>query len=332
MQNVIENPDMQTAHDMLNNINMRETNTIPLSSLELTFLLPQIQNKLQCYCLKTGKRLDDIAFSKIENLITLHGVDRAITVLEKLQQSVSPEWILTDSQALIALAEKQPVEYFIYALSSLLRKTEDKEENTMQLLYEFHEKIEANKILKTINWQQIAICAELVRKILSANRPVAIQEMIETFTLKEICKNEENVFKFQLVLQECWKQIKNGYYDNNIINARNRKRKELFAKQRKLTIQSELEKEINESIDFSGIEHLEYKTPQQIASSMGKASLEAKKVAERQKAKKLLYKQIEQNPNLAALTNLSNLNKANKKINLDKIKPVQFTGLKIGGK
>ncbi len=319
MQNEIEKDKIPLKNHLILDVKDINDAAIPFSDNDLTFLLPEIQCNLKRYCLKTGKRLNDIPFVEIEELIKIHGIDKTIIVLKKLKQSVSTEWVITDSIGLIALAAAQPVEYFIYALAALLRKTEDKQENTMQLIKEFEEKILINEFLHTVKWEIIASCAEMVRKILSANRPIAIQEMIESFTLNAICKTEESVFKFQLVLQECWKQIKNGYYDNNIINARTRKRKALFAKQRTLTIKTELEKEISDSLDFSGIDTFANKTPEQIALLYSGASAKAKKKAIKQKEINKLKRDKERE-------------RINAKISLNDIKPTIFIKLKIGGK
>jgi len=221
-----------------------------INKTELSYL--NITDNLSRYCIKTGKLLNQIPFNECEQLIAIHGEEQAKLVISKLQQSISLEWILTDNIALNKLSSKQPIEYLIYALSALLKKPQP--DNTLEILQDFNEKIASNKSLQQYPIAFIQIVSELIRRILAANRPVAIQEMLDNCNMMEICATIEELTKFQLTLQACLKQIGIGYYDDKLINDRNRKKKELFARQNRIIALTDLEKEISASLpDFDEI-------------------------------------------------------------------------------
>jgi len=203
---------------------------------------------LKRYCIKTGKELLPVTFNEVINLIKIHGEERAKLVICKLQQSIALEWVLTDSKALNKLALHQPVEYFIYTLSAIL--TKPKPDSTLEVLNDFRLKIEVNKYLHNeIDNELILNLAELTRRVLASNRPVAIQEMLNNINMGDICKSFDSLVKFQLTLQGCLKQITFGYYDDTLVNDRQRQRKELFYKQKQLVALTELEQEIGLSLN-----------------------------------------------------------------------------------
>lgn len=213
---------------------------------ELDYITICESRKINRHCIKTGKLLTQIPFIEVEQLIRIHSPERAKMVILQLQQSIALEWILTDDIALQCLAKEQPVEYLIYAVSALLTKPSP--DSTLAIMEDFEIKIAANVFLKTLPFELIANCSELTRRILASNRPIAIQEMLNSISMKNILLSLEDITKFQLTLQECLKQIGLGYYDDAIVNQRNRHKKELFAKQKQLAALTDLEKEINASL------------------------------------------------------------------------------------
>lgn len=238
-------------------------NIITPDMLSYLTILQRLPNAGYKYCIKTGKKLNKIQFDEIADLIKIHGISKTITVCGYLQKSISTEWILTDEMALRRLANRQPVEYFIYAVTNLIPVFLNAEHSdvisangNLCLDANLQTKVNANEFMQRIPFQQLLTISELTRLILSSNRPHAMHEMFKNISLRDITSSRENLLKFQLVLKSCYTQIKSGYYDDNLVKDRDRIKKQLFLKQKTLLIKDELEREIAESLEQIEIEKL----------------------------------------------------------------------------
>lgn len=283
-----------------------QTNELLLNKYELFYLSVNKER----FCIKTGKKLKPIPFNEVEELITIHGFKRAKLVINNLKQSIALEWILTDSEGLKELAFKQPVEYLIYALSALLKKPNT--DSTLETLKDFEDKIIANVFLKTLPFEQIANIAEYTRRILASNRPIALHEMLQNTTIASVCASQESLLNFQLTLEGCLKQIALGYYDDKIVDARNRQKKSLFLKQKQLTALTELEKEIGMELNNFEI--------------IIDRDTELQKLVKSTKRSKQSIKDT--NTNLKAFHKQQD----KKTISLNEFKLDSFAGIKFGGK
>lgn len=79
-------------------------------------------SELNVYCDKTGNMLETIEDKKIKLLLRTHDISRVKFLLDNYKRNrVDPNWIFTDNTALNALCESDPIGYFVYAASQILR-------------------------------------------------------------------------------------------------------------------------------------------------------------------------------------------------------------------
>lgn len=94
-----------------------------LNALEVQSLCESLPfDPLALYCIKTGQRRGSRDWPQIYQLVALHSRDQAKLILELLQaDGCASHWVQTDGATLERLRVIDPVGYFIYAASHLIR-------------------------------------------------------------------------------------------------------------------------------------------------------------------------------------------------------------------
>lgn len=73
------------------------------------------------HCCKSGQFIESFTHRQLVNLVNIHGLPRAKTILEyNAGNYVSPAWLFTDPQALSQLSRYDPIGYFCYTAGLIL--------------------------------------------------------------------------------------------------------------------------------------------------------------------------------------------------------------------
>lgn len=73
------------------------------------------------HCSKSGQFIESFTHRQLVELVNIHGLQRAATILEYNACSyVSPAWLFTDPQALSQLSRHDPIGYFCYSAGLIL--------------------------------------------------------------------------------------------------------------------------------------------------------------------------------------------------------------------
>jgi len=74
------------------------------------------------YCDKTGNEIEYINSDAIIQMLSTHNNSRVIELITNAKRNrIDPNWLFTDPKSLDALSETDPIGYFVYAASQVLR-------------------------------------------------------------------------------------------------------------------------------------------------------------------------------------------------------------------
>jgi len=74
------------------------------------------------YCDKTGNEIEYICSDAIIQMLSTHNDKRVIELITNAKRNrIDPNWLFTDPKSLDALSETDPIGYFVYAASQVLR-------------------------------------------------------------------------------------------------------------------------------------------------------------------------------------------------------------------
>jgi hypothetical protein len=221
------------------------------------------------HCALTGRPLPDRKYSTSEltSLYQVHGLARAKTIVDKTNSQVAPEWLFADETGLDNLVFHFPHEYVIYAFEILFKSIYNSQlefENPGNTItsYELHTqmayKIHAWEFLQKQSKDLIITLAELLRRILASEKPIAIRNELLKYRSIKVLTDTDLLLEFNVKLVETLDKIESGYYDKREVQKRIKAQK-LFAVQQKIKMLSGLELAIYETLqeEFENIDDLE---------------------------------------------------------------------------
>jgi len=80
------------------------------------------EDDFNIYCDKTGNKINDISSDAIIQMLSTHSDTRVNELITNAKRNcVDPNWLFTDSKSLESLSETDPIGYFVFAASAVLR-------------------------------------------------------------------------------------------------------------------------------------------------------------------------------------------------------------------
>ncbi len=160
----------------------------------------EIESVRQQYCASSGRPLSIVPADIVSNLITIHGTQTAIKILQTQQIKYSYDWIWLNQDGLESLAEHRPAEYFIYATSKLLQDVTLHSE-----LMRLHEAAEAWRSLQDIDSEIIIPINELLRRLLAGYKRNRLNKHLLKLVntkVNAIASSIDNLLMFQMELTD----------------------------------------------------------------------------------------------------------------------------------
>ena len=160
----------------------------------------EINSVRQQYCANSGRPLAIVPHQIVADLITVHGRETTIKILQMQQKKYSYEWLWLNNDGLDNLSAHRPKEYFVYTCSKLLQDLTLHSE-----LMRLGEAAEAWRNLQTIDDSIIAPINELLRRLLANYKRKDLNKHFAKLVDKHvnnITKTMESLIIFQLELTD----------------------------------------------------------------------------------------------------------------------------------
>ena len=228
-----------------NTFNIEGFEDLHLNSTNLFFHNNSVINN-ELICGQTGKSWGFVPVETMDNIVKVHGKARLQTVLNGIRFNSSPEWILTDDNGLDALACAYPVDYFVYALFSLINFEKFLATKTLQQKAELKHELWLK--MQAIDTDLIIQTSEHLRLVLVFNRPAAVQDLFKALNLQTLADTSESIVDFQIVLKSCLQKLRDGFYEPEKI-AQREKAQMRFKSQKRLRTLSSMEIFLEESME-----------------------------------------------------------------------------------
>ena len=160
----------------------------------------EIEAVRQQYCGHSGRPLSKVPHDVVANIITVHGRETCIKILQTQQKKYSYEWIWLNHEGLEKLALHRPKEYFVYACSKLLQDVTLHSE-----LMRLHEAAQAWQNLQPVDETIITPINELLRRLLANYKRSQLNKHLQSFRNKrvnEITATINNLTRLQIELTD----------------------------------------------------------------------------------------------------------------------------------
>ena len=159
-----------------------------------------IEKVRQQYCANSGRPLAIVPQQIVADLITVHGRETTIKILQTQQKKYSYEWLWLNHDGLDSLAAHRPREYFVYACSKLLQDMTLHSE-----LMRLNEAATAWHNLQKIDELIINPINELIRRLIANYKQKELIRHLTNLINKRvniITESIDNLIKFQLELTD----------------------------------------------------------------------------------------------------------------------------------